>query len=217
MGGYDRQHAHHTPLGRIHGSLATQPCHAPTAWNVNEISCTYLDPLPQNLAQKGTKSVPKIDLYYPVLHSIAQYLMDPIAVSTATLAFAALISDVAAVGRTFVEVPQILSNLQRDLKAKVTVISHIASLLVDYRPSDKFRTVHINIVRELNNCIDNLRPLVMKLLHDLCDLAETPVTTRLGWKRRFRGLRNLPSFEQRENEIRRQMESFDQLKNNLSM
>lgn len=136
-------------------------------------------------------------------------------IATGILALAGLVSDLATIGRTFVEVPRILANLQRDVRVTLAVISHLASLLRVYQPSDMFRTV--NIVKELTSCINGVRPTVKKLLRDVSDVSETPNTTRVAWKRRFHGFRKLPHFEQTENEIRRQMVSFDRLRDGLNM
>ncbi|KAK5651840.1 hypothetical protein OQA88_11609 [Cercophora sp. LCS_1] len=131
--------------------------------------------------------------------------MDPIAIATGILAFAELISDAAAIGRTFVEVPRVLASLQRDLRITLGVISHISSLLRVYQPSQLFHGV--NIVNELTTCINNVRPAVLRLLEAVSNVRG----------RRVPGFRSLPRFEEAEREIRRHMESFDRLRDSLNM
>ena len=139
--------------------------------------------------------------------------MDPITIATGILAFATLISNITILGQSLAKVPDHLLELQRDVKDKVTVLSHTTSLVRMYRPTERFRDLDIG--RELTDCCHAVRKAVMKLLDDLQD-ATGPPDHRLGvWRKRLQGIRDIPNLKEADKEIRQHMEWFDRLRDSF--
>ena len=141
--------------------------------------------------------------------------MDPIAIATGVLAFAALISDIARLGRFLMDVPEALLQLQRDMKRTLTVISRTVSLVSRYQPTEKVRDLDIGA--ELTECCFSARKAAMKLLDDLRHVAAPPDHRFGSLRTRLQGIRHFSSFGDVDKEIRRHMEWFDRLRDTFHL
>jgi hypothetical protein len=144
--------------------------------------------------------------------------MDPLAISTAIVTFGKLVSDLVKLKGTFSEVPSTLTSLDADCRSMISTMASAVVLLFGRRQRSQLQLLTgpaFDMGNELTRCVLNVHPAIEQLREKIKSLMSPPGDGLRVRIKQVQGLLVLRKIEDVHQDLRRQMDAFNRIRDNL--